>query len=298
MTASPTPQATPHKFFSPARVSAIASNTLLELVRLKVFYFMLLFALLGIGISFPLASMKIHEQFQILKDASLGAMSVFTWLLAVLATAMLLPKDIEDRTLYTILAKPVPRFEDLLGKFIGILLMLFVALSAMTVFFLGILYFRQQTALADALRTTPPNLLDAELRSIRASAFNVDLVPGIVLIYLKSALSAALTLLLSTFASSSIFTIMVSCVVYLIGHVQHIARDAFQDSPNASPLLIDFLGAVAIMVPDMNALSFVDEVVVNSAVPAMLFIKAGILALVYIGAYFLLGYLVFWGKEL
>ena len=56
-----------------------------------------------------------------LKDVSLGAMSIFTWLLAVLATAMLLPKDIEDRTLYTILAKPVPRFEYLLGKLLGVL---------------------------------------------------------------------------------------------------------------------------------------------------------------------------------
>ena len=65
-----------------------------------------------------------------LKDVSLGAMSIFTWLLAVLATAMLLPKDIEDRTLYTILAKPVPRFEYLLGKLLGVLALLFVALVA------------------------------------------------------------------------------------------------------------------------------------------------------------------------
>ena len=62
-------------------------------------------------------------------------MSIFTWLLAVLATAMLLPKDIEDRTLYTILAKPVPRFEYLLGKFLGVLLLLFIALSLMSVVF-------------------------------------------------------------------------------------------------------------------------------------------------------------------
>ena len=113
--------ATQHRFFSPARVAAIASNTLLELVRLKVFYFMLLFALLIIGSSAFMAKFTFQEQFQVLKDVSLGAMSIFTWLLAVLATAMLLPKDIEDRTLYTILAKPVPRFEYLLGKLLGVL---------------------------------------------------------------------------------------------------------------------------------------------------------------------------------
>ena len=106
---------TKHKVFSPARITAIASNTLLELVRLKVFYFMLLFALLIIGSSAFMVRFTFQQQFQVLKDVSLGAMSIFTWLLATLATAMLLPKDVEDRTLYTILAKPVPRFEYLLG---------------------------------------------------------------------------------------------------------------------------------------------------------------------------------------
>ena len=60
----------------------------------------------------------------LLKDVSLGSMSIFTWLLGVLSTAMLLPKDIEDRTLYTILAKPVPRFEYLLGKLLGVFVLL------------------------------------------------------------------------------------------------------------------------------------------------------------------------------
>ena len=81
---------TKHRFFAPARVGAIASNTLLELVRLKVFYFLLIFALLIIGISAFTAKLTFQEQFQALKSWSLGAMSIFTWLLAVLATAMLL----------------------------------------------------------------------------------------------------------------------------------------------------------------------------------------------------------------
>ena len=54
-----------------------------------------------------------------LKDVSLGAMSIFTSLLAIVATAQLLPRDLEDRTIYTILAKPVPRYEYLIGKLAG-----------------------------------------------------------------------------------------------------------------------------------------------------------------------------------
>ena len=56
-----------------------------------------------------------------LKDVSLGAMSIFTSLLAIVATAQLLPRDLEDRTIYTILAKPVPRYEYLIGKLAGVL---------------------------------------------------------------------------------------------------------------------------------------------------------------------------------
>src|SRR5262249_38708193 len=144
MNAVPAP--TRHVKFSPARVSAIATNTLLELVRLKVFYFLLFFALILIGISFFTSRLTFQEQHQSLKAASIGAMSIFTWLLAVLATSMLIPNDIEDRTLYTILAKPVPRFEYLLGKFLGILLLLFIALSLMTAAFFVVLYLGEKAS--------------------------------------------------------------------------------------------------------------------------------------------------------
>ena len=296
MTATPT--ATKHKLFSPARVTAIASNTLLELIRLKVFYFLLLFALLIIGSSFFTSKFTFQEQFQVLKDVSLGAMSIFTWLLAVLATAMLLPKDIEDRTLYTILAKPVPRFEYLLGKFVGVLLLLFIAISLMSAVFLAVLYARQQDALANAVRMVPAHALQEQLDDIRASTFNSNLLPGIVIIYLKSALCAALTLLLSTFASSSIFTIIMSVIIYLIGHIQPIAREAYLASETTTALTKSFLAIVALAIPDLTALTLVDDIVVGNAIPMLLFIKTAGLGLTYICVYFLVGYFVFSGKEL
>lgn len=296
MTAAPT--ATKHKVFSLSRVTAISSNTLLELVRLKVFYFMLLFALLIIGSSAFTSKFSFQEQFQVLKDVSLGAMSIFTWLLAVLSTAMLLPKDIEDRTLYTILAKPVPRFEYLLGKFLGVLLLLFIALSLMSAVFVLVLYTREQAALGEAARGVPPELLSGEVAQIKASAFNVNLLPGIVIIYLKAALCAALTLLLSTFATSWIFTIIISVVVYLIGHIQPIAREAYLASVTVTPLTKVFLALVSLIIPDLTALSLVDDIVVGNAIPMMMFAKTAALGGIYVGVYFLLGYFMFAGKEL
>src|SRR6202049_1484259 len=100
---------TPHRFFSVGRIGAITLNTLTELTRQKVFYVLLVFALLLIGSSVFLARFTFQQEFQILKDVSLGAMSIFTSLLAIITTARLIPQDVEDRTVYTILAKPVRR---------------------------------------------------------------------------------------------------------------------------------------------------------------------------------------------
>ena len=293
---------TRHIAFSPARITAIASNTLLELVRLKVFYFMLLFALLLIGSSAFMVRFTFQQQFQVLKDISLGAMSVFTWLLATLSTAMLLPKDIEDRTLYTILAKPVPRLEYLLGKLLGVLAMLFIALVCMSALFFVVLYARERIVLAETALTTPPADLDAALREMRALTFNINLLPGIAIIYLKAAVVAAMTLLLSTFASSWIFTIIVSVMMYLIGHVQPIAREywlgAIPGDAAASPVLKGFLGLVAVVFPDFQLFNLVDDIVVGNAVSLVMFLKTAGLGCGYVFIYTLVGYLMFANKEL
>src|SRR5258707_12725723 len=88
--------------FSPTRIAAIAANTLTDLTRQKVFYVLLIFALVLIGSSVFLARFSFQQEFQILKDISLGTMSIFSSLLAIVATASLIPRDIEDRTVYTI----------------------------------------------------------------------------------------------------------------------------------------------------------------------------------------------------
>src|SRR3979411_953401 len=132
-----------HRGFSPARIFAISINTLIELPRQKVFYVLLIFALLLIGCSVFMARFSFQQEFQILKDVALGAMSIFTSLLAIIATARLIPQDIEDRTVYSILAKPVPRFEYLLGKLAGVFLLLAIGILLMSAMFVVVLYARE-----------------------------------------------------------------------------------------------------------------------------------------------------------
>src|SRR5438874_5826169 len=136
-----------YRALSLSRILTITRNTLIELTRLKVFYVLLVFALLLIGSSIFMAQFSFQQEFQILKDVSLGAISIFTSLLAIVATARLLPQDIEDRTVYTILAKPVPRFEYVLGKITGVFLLLAISTLVMSAAFLLVLFLREQAVL-------------------------------------------------------------------------------------------------------------------------------------------------------
>ena len=119
--------------FSPTRVWTIAAGTITQLVRMKTFYFLLAFALLVVAIG----NLDIHmstpaRQLELIKKVSFGTMDLFAWLFAIVATALLIPRDIEDRTLYTILSKPVRRIEYLLGKLLGVLVL--VGFSLLVIF--------------------------------------------------------------------------------------------------------------------------------------------------------------------
>ena len=154
---------------APRKIGALTTNTLTDLTRQRVFYFALIFALLLIGSSIFLARFSFQQEFQILKDVSLGAMSIMTSLLAVVATARLIPQDVEDRTVYSILSKPVPRFAYLLGKLFGVLVLLAISLIIMSALFILTLYLREQTVLhetAQQMSQAPPDQLDAALSAL------------------------------------------------------------------------------------------------------------------------------------
>jgi hypothetical protein len=290
-----------HRIFSLGRLTAIVGNTFTGLTRLKIFYVLLLFALLLIGSSVFMAQMTFQQEFQVLKDIALGAMSLFTSLLAVLATARLLPQDIEERTAYTVLAKPVSRLEYLLGKLFGVLLLLALSLLAMSALFLVVLFLREQSVLSETARqmsAAPPEQTAEALRLVRASAFNPNLFSGIAVIYAKGCLLAALTLFVSTFATSTIFTTIVMAFIYFIGHLQAIAREYWLQTNAAGLLTKTFLAVVALVFPDLQVFNLTDDVVAGNAVPLALLSKTMGLGLFYTAFYFALAWAAFFRKEL
>jgi hypothetical protein len=290
-----------HRAFSFGRVAAITGITLTELTRLKVFYFLLLFALAVIGGSIFMAKMTFQQEFQVVKDIALGAMSIFTSLLAVVATARLLPQDIDDRTIYTILAKPVPRIEYLLGKLLGVLLLLAISVIAMSALFFLVLAIREQSVLSETARQmagAPPEQLAEALRAIRASVFTATLGPGIAIIYVKACLLAALTLFVSTFATTTLFTMIVMAFVYFVGHLEGIAREYWLQTSATGWVMKSFLAIVALFFPDLQLFNLTDDIVAGNAIPLALFAKTVTLGIFYTGFYLLLAWSVFFRKEL
>ena len=287
--------------FSFRRIFAIATNTLTDLTRQKVFYFVLIFALGLIGSSAFMARFSFQQEFQILKDVSLGAMSIFTSLLAIVATARLIPQDIEDRTVYTILAKPVPRFEYVLGKLAGVLLLLAISMVVMSALFFAVLYAREQSLLEETWRqmsNAPRDQIEEALQAVRAAAFKIDIVSVIAVIYLKACLLGALTLFVSTFATTNLFTTVVMVFVYLIGHLQGTAREYWMQHEGGGWITTAFLALVALVFPDLQTFNLVDDIVAGTAVPLSLFAKTEALGFFYTIVYALLGVVAFSGKEL
>jgi len=280
---------------------AITRNTFTELVRQKVFFFLLIFALLIIGNSAFMAKFSFQEQFQMLKDISLGAMSVFTSLIAILATANFLPKDMEDRTIYTLLAKPVPRYRYLLGKLLGIITLLACATLLMSALFLATLWLRESTVLTETraqLAGASPEELAMAVKEVTDATFNINLLPGIAIIFIKSALLASLTLFISSFATSSIFTILMAAALYFIGHLQSTAREYWLSGVDVEWWSRLLAAAVALLFPDLQAFNLTDDIIAGTAVPLALFLNTAGLGILYVAVYFALSALVFSSREL
>lgn len=271
-----------------------------ELVRLKVFYFLVLFAMFLIGSSLFMVQFSFQQEFQVLKDASLGAMAIFTSLLAIVATANLLPKDVEDRTLYSILAKPVPRVEYLLGKLLGVFVLLLISVVLMTIVFVLVLWLRETAVVAQVQRefSASPEDLAVKVREVHAAGLTGAVFQGVTLIYLKAILLAALTLFVSTFATSSIFTVIVAVVVYFIGHLQATAREYWLAGENVAWFTRLFSALISLIFPDLQLFNLVDDIVAGNPVAMSLFVKTCGLGLLYVVFYTMAAQFVFSKKEL
>ena len=109
---------------TPFRIWTLAMSTVTQLLRMKIIVFLAVFCVIVVAAAFAFPVMNPEQQLKLLKDVSFGALQLFAVIIAIVATALLLPRDVEDRTLYTILAKPVTRLDYLVGKLTGVLIVI------------------------------------------------------------------------------------------------------------------------------------------------------------------------------
>ena len=114
------------------RILAVARNTFRESVRDKVLYVLLFFAAAAILGSKAIGWISIGQDIKIMKDISLAAVLVFGVLIAIFVGTNLVYKEIDKRTLYTILARPVRRYEFVVGKYLGLAFVLGLVTAGMT----------------------------------------------------------------------------------------------------------------------------------------------------------------------
>src|SRR5688572_3342554 len=170
-------------------VSHIALNVFRESVRDRVPYNLVLFAVLLIGSSYLLAQLTAGQDVKIIKDLGLAATSVFGLFIAVFIGIGLVSKEVERRSIYALLAKPISRQQFIVGKYAGLVLTLAVNVSVMTLAMyavLGYMTWIENPAFKASWETpgTDPALLKAML-----------------LIFIELMLVTAIALFFSTFSS-------------------------------------------------------------------------------------------------
>src|SRR6202163_2406765 len=112
-------------------IAAIAINVFRESVRDKVLYNLVAFAILLIGASYLLGQLTAGQDVKIIKDLGLAATSIFGLFIAVFIGIGLVSKEVERKSIYALLAKPVERYQIVLGKYTGLVLTLLVNLAVM-----------------------------------------------------------------------------------------------------------------------------------------------------------------------
>ncbi len=115
------------------RVLAVAHNTFRETVRDKVLYVLWFFAAVTVFGSKALGWISVGQDIKIVKDICLAAMSVFGALIAIFVGASLVYKEVDKRTIYTIISRPMHRYEFILGKYLGLVTLIALVTSVMTI---------------------------------------------------------------------------------------------------------------------------------------------------------------------
>jgi len=240
------------------RISAVASNTFREAVRDRVLYNLIFFALLLVGAALLFGQISIGIQRIVLINLGLTAISVFGVVIAIFIGIGLVSKEMEKKTLYTILSRPVRRWEFIVGKFGGLAWTLVVNTLCMAVgFFAALLFLARRFERADGW-----------------------LLVAIYFIVLEFVVVTALALLFSTF-SSPVLSAVMALALFVIGTF---AEDLRAFAAMSQGLTRVFATLAAYIVPNFASLNVISSVAHGQAVTGSLVLYNTVYAVLYTAA--------------
>jgi len=239
------------------RIVTIALGTFKESVRERVLYNLVVFAFLMMGAALLLGRISVGVEHLLLVNLGLAAISVFGLLIAMFIGIGLVSKEIERRTIYNILSKPVARAEFILGKYAGLLVTLLVNTAIMTAGFYLALGFEQR-----GLEWQDSYLLVA-----------------LYFILLELGMVVAVAIFFSCISTPILSAVITFCV-FVIGNFSADLRWFGQES--GSKLLLNLTSALYYLLPNFGNFNVIDQVAHGIRVPAYLIGANTFYALLYI----------------
>jgi ABC-type transport system involved in multi-copper enzyme maturation permease subunit len=238
------------------RVGIVALNTFREAVRDRVLYNLVFFALLMMLAAVVVGQISIGIEESVIISLGLSAISVIGLLISVFIGVALVSKEMEKRTLYALLAKPVRRWEFLLGKFGGLVLTLAVNTAAMAAgLFLVMLYVKHSLQREDAV-----------------------VLVAVYFIWLKLALMVALALLFSCF-TTPLLAILFTAGLYIVGLYVQELRNLPADV--MSPGMAAFTKWLSYLLPNFENFNVMAMAAHGRAVPGTLILQNTLYAVIY-----------------
>lgn len=251
------------------RIIAVAMNTYRESIRDKILYVLLLFAAATILGSKALGYVSLGNDLKIVTDISLAAISLFGALIAIFVGTNLVYKEIDKRTIYTILSRPIWRYEFILGKFIGLALLIATVTVVMALVASGYIL-------------------------VLGGTVSFMFVEAVILIYWKLLLITSFSLLLSSLASPILGAIIV-LTFYLLGHATGILVDLpphFDGTATA-----EFTKVLYYTVPNLSNFDIWQEYANGVAVTHSYVLWALLYGTVYTGLLLFLSAMAFQNKD-
>jgi ABC-type transport system involved in multi-copper enzyme maturation permease subunit len=259
-------------------IRCIAVSVFRESVRDRVPYNLVVFAVLLIGSSFLLGQLTAGQDVKIIKDLGLAATSVFGVFIAIFIGIGLVSKEVERRSIYSLLSKPISRPQLIAGKYAGLVLTLAVNVAVMTVALYAVLGYMTVTE-------------SAEFKSAwDAPGTDPALMKAIFLIFVELMLITALALFFSTF-STPLLSAALTFGLYIVGHFNADLRN-FEKVVDSKPVAWMARGLYHVL-PDLSAFDVKTEVVHGLPVPAGYVAMTTAYGVWYIAVLLLLATLIF-----